>query len=375
LQPFKNITTKVALAACGTLLFLILIEIILRSFIPIPFSMEVEYLPDGHLGTRLQPDRVYTLKSGRTASVNNMGFRMPTDLEYNKPPNFIRIVALGGSSTFSYNTGDDLIWTAVLERKLKEHYGDFVEVINAGVPGYDIFDSKINYLYQIRPLKPDIVIVYHTWNDMKLFNLLEIGKYPKKSVSSGSSSWLKSFMRNFQFAWRIRNFLNEVVYPRQRENVYGGSSDSKLTIAPNGPAHQWEKQNYDDLAVLLKKDGVLPIFTSQAGLLSYGNLDNPEIRSVIYTEYVKMTFEEILSQWHAISTIIKTSAKENGALFIDVYNKVPHQRTFFRDHVHLTEKGHGRVAEALFNEIISDSQIDSLFRSKITHQAKQSILS
>lgn len=92
------------------------------------------------------PDKVYSLRSGGRCTINNMGFRRMGDTSYHKRAGVVRIVAPGGSSTFSFHTDNENLWTAVLEQKLN---------------------------YQIRPIRPDIVMVYHTWNDMKLFSPIE----------------------------------------------------------------------------------------------------------------------------------------------------------------------------------------------------------
>jgi hypothetical protein len=56
------LTKNLALALASVCFSLVLAEIILRVFYPISWSMEIEYIPDGYLGARLQPNRVYTLK-------------------------------------------------------------------------------------------------------------------------------------------------------------------------------------------------------------------------------------------------------------------------------------------------------------------------
>ena len=48
-----------------------------------------------------------------------------------------------------------------------------MQVINAGVPGYSSFDARNNYVYQLRRLDPDMILVYHSWNDIKYFRRVE----------------------------------------------------------------------------------------------------------------------------------------------------------------------------------------------------------
>lgn len=118
--------------------------------------------------------------------------------------------------------------------------------------------------------------------------------------------------------------------------------------------------------MLLKKDDVLPIFVSQAGLLSSDNLDDPDTRTVIYTEFVNLTFEDTLAQWLAISAIIETSARENNIPFVDAYNQVPHNELYFTDQVHLTERGNAKLAEILLNEMVTNPQVEDLLLGKTT---------
>lgn len=94
MSKLKNLAINLMIVAGSVFVTLMLIEIILRVFFPIPYSMEVKYIPDGHLGTRLQPNKVYTLGSGGLATINNLGFRRTTDLSYTKPNNMIRFLLI-----------------------------------------------------------------------------------------------------------------------------------------------------------------------------------------------------------------------------------------------------------------------------------------
>lgn len=363
----KRLLKNLALCLASVCVSLALAEIVLRLFFPIPYSMELEYVPDGCLSFRLQPDRTYRLKSGGRCSVDHLGFRGADPVTLAKSEGRIRIVAVGGSATFSYETDDARIWTKELERLLRGRYGDHIEVINAGVPGYSTFESKIDYLYQLRQLKPDLVIAYETWNDIKFFRALEAGEFPRKGVPAPHP--MTSLLRHLQLAWRVRNLIEEVWAPLERENRYGRFAGGPGAISPAGPAHLWEEKNFDDLVLLLRSDGVIPVLASQAGLLSRDNLADPKVRSVVYTEYANLTFAELLTEWNSVTEIIRRSAAERGALFIDVYGAVPHDTSMFADHVHLTDAGNAAVARALFDGLIRDPGVETLMRSKGAHVA------
>jgi lysophospholipase L1-like esterase len=343
----RNALKNAALLCVSALLAVAVAEVALRLFAPIHYSMKVEYKPDGFVTQRLAPNRRYHLADGGICTVNSSGYRGP-EFETPKPAGIFRIVALGGSSTFSYQTDDREIWTRRLEEKLRARFGDSIEVVNAGVPGYSAFSSKINYLYQIRDLGPDALLLYHTWNDMRFFRRLEEGKEFR-------GPWfrprpIRDFLRRFQILWRTRSLFyhSQNGLPPREEGWLEVVPAEGVVIAEGGRAHRWERANYEDLALLTNSDGVLPIFVSQAGLLADGNLDDSAVRRRVYTEYQGLDYPEVLRQWKAIGAIQRGAAERHGGIFIDAYSAVPHRTENFRDHVHLTPAGNEAVAAAIF---------------------------
>jgi lysophospholipase L1-like esterase len=107
-------------------------------------------------------------------SVNKMGFISTPEMEsVSKPKGRIRIAFLGGSSTAG--TGvllpDRATWPYQTWLKLKEKFPKAdIEMINAGVNGYTSFESYGRLWSQVRFFDPDIVIVYHAWNEMYYFD-------------------------------------------------------------------------------------------------------------------------------------------------------------------------------------------------------------
>ena len=98
---------------------------------------------------------------------NSLGYRND-EFPAEKPSNVYRIVALGGSSTYDVTIEDNKkTFTAQLEKLLKEQYGYHnVEVINAGVPGYNSWEILVNLEFRVLDLDPDLVIIYEGTNDV-----------------------------------------------------------------------------------------------------------------------------------------------------------------------------------------------------------------
>jgi len=99
--------------------------------------------------------------------VNAEGFRGP-NAPLRKPDGVLRIMAVGGSTTFdAYVTSDRRAWPARLELWLESlARGRRVEVINAGVSGYRLLDNLIQLETELYQFRPDIVVLYVGHNDV-----------------------------------------------------------------------------------------------------------------------------------------------------------------------------------------------------------------
>jgi len=100
---------------------------------------------------------------------NSLGYRNK-EFSLEKPPGIFRIVTLGGSTTYTIEVEDnEKMFTAQLEKILKDKYGyKNVEVINAGVGGYNSWESLINLQFRVLDTDPDLIIIYHGTNDVNV---------------------------------------------------------------------------------------------------------------------------------------------------------------------------------------------------------------
>ncbi len=97
---------------------------------------------------------------------NDLGYRGP-EIELPKPEGTYRIVALGGSTTYSTGTTAEDSYSAQLQRILREDYGyPRVEVVNAGVSGYTSWETLVNFAFRVLELEPDMIVLYGAVNDL-----------------------------------------------------------------------------------------------------------------------------------------------------------------------------------------------------------------
>lgn len=83
----------------------------------------------------------------------------------------VRIAVLGGSTAFGTGVTDSDSWPALLQSKLGSQFC----VINYGVPGYSTAEAIIQMALIVSEAKPNIVILYQGWNDIRNYHEKELG--------------------------------------------------------------------------------------------------------------------------------------------------------------------------------------------------------
>ena len=119
---------------------------------------------------------------------NANGFRAPEWAK--KRPGTIRVVAVGGSTTYGIFSRDGRnVWPAFLESGLNAAGGPAVEVVNLGVTGYTLFEIIGVAAMTLPELEPDVVLIHAGVNDAFA------ACYPDEGGADGT---------RFRFSWSPR---------------------------------------------------------------------------------------------------------------------------------------------------------------------------
>jgi hypothetical protein len=211
-------------------------------------------------------------------------------------------------------------------------------------------------------------LAYHTWNDLKFLPLFTAQKegLPREflsGVNTGGKN-VSAFVRFFfhsQIVQRVRNVYLRVT-EEKRENAYTSleAEGERAHEMPSERAFDLFQQNFEDIAVLAAKDGVLPVLISQATLAHPENLERREVRLRIRNNLVGMTQPLLANVWLESNRRIAAAARENGALFLDGYSAVEPSLENFKDHVHLLDPGAERLARSLAEQLLSEPRFVAL---------------
>lgn len=122
---------------------------------------EIEVLP-----YYLYRNKPFSKISG-VQQVNSEGYRNGNKEFGKKEKGKIRIIAIGGSTTFGWLIKDyQQTWPSQLEEILNKKFNGKVEVINAGLPGGMSSESVVAFIMKDKFLEPDLVIFHNGGNDL-----------------------------------------------------------------------------------------------------------------------------------------------------------------------------------------------------------------
>ena len=139
-------------------------------------------------------------------SSNSDGLRSGPS-EAQKPEGTQRIMTLGCSTTFGWGVDDDETYPYRLGQIIAEQYGDAVEVVNGGQPGYTSFQGIWLWEKTLKAYEPDVVLVGYVVQDARK------AAYSDKSqaVLQGDHRFLKdNVLYNSRVYLALRSFLGGV---------------------------------------------------------------------------------------------------------------------------------------------------------------------
>ncbi len=109
-------------------------------------------------------DGAYRLAESRRAEVDDAGFRGPP-VPRERRAGVARVAFLGDSTTYGWLVAEREAYPRRVERILSGCGGHPVEVVNAGVPGYDARRMSILLATHVAEWQPDVVVVMTGPND------------------------------------------------------------------------------------------------------------------------------------------------------------------------------------------------------------------
>lgn len=296
------------------------------------------YTPNARLGRSLRPGAVIN-GSRRQVSINRWGFRGP-EVPQAKPPNTVRIAAVGDSSTFGMEAGsDDAVWVARMTARLQANASRRkYDAINGGVPGYTLANSAIRLAEEILPFGPDFVVIFQATTD--------ISAHVRRQFRSESST------KNSGGRWSRLVRENSLLFNLIRLNTTAIAS----TLSPRRRRDRLDDRGIEEyrkhlanMVNVARRAGARVLLCSCPR--AFGDERAPTAQLSLGTSALAanpaLSLAGLNDAYERYNDAVRRVAKKMDVTLVDLAAIVPKRRAFFVDSVHLNDAGHRLVGETI----------------------------
>lgn len=288
--------------------------------------------------------------------INNRGFRGP-DFDVGREVDSIRVVCLGGSSTFGFYARDDFTYPAILERELAARFpGRRVEVINAGVPHFTTDNIAALMSEEVRAYRPDVITIYSAFNDA--------GTVHDETVSQSVSRWAHAHFASYVALKRILEYVGGPVL-HSRWSTYSSKADSAYISRQSRSHVESYRRNLGRILSEATKSGARVLLIRQPMTTKFSDehphgypedyFDYEEevewIRSNLEREGYVSAIESLMLVHSAIVEEMDRFAVDEDVPVVDNHRLIGGRKDLFASYVHLTEAANEALAMALADRI------------------------
>ena len=283
--------------------------------------------------------------------INENGYRGP-NFEAKKPDGVTRIIVYGGSATFDIMSTKGEDWPHRVEEKLREAGFSNVEVINAGIMGHTALESVGRLFTEGYAFKPDYVLIYNAWNDIKYFSSPQTALRSLRPSLQGFDPRIQYV--NFLDRWlcegsQLYTVLRRIYYKNMLKMDREGkrkATDTQHSIEALNPAGFQQYQLAMEVFIDLARDiGAKPILLTQARLVHETNNLTPQQQRRIDYHYVGLSHDALVETFDQLDNIVRKVVSEKDAVLIDASAYLSGKVWAFDDHVHVAPKGSAALAQ------------------------------
>jgi len=359
----KTVIKKIFSILLGLLVGLIICEIILHFYNPLPFAVSKGRLVlPANQKTVFKNTWIKKLDGNIKYSRNSLGFRGP------EPPDSVNklfsVICIGGSTTECRYISDSLTWPNQLSLKLKDSFPS-IWVNNAGVDGHSSFGHLLLLKEYINRLKPKYVTLLIGANDVETDKPQQFDLMNEKKINFLSAkSFFKSVINKtelgsafFQLyairgAYKKGLIHKDVDFLSLKDTVLPEPYIAAIIKKQDVYLAQY-RQRIAAIIAICKASNVKPVLITQPSL--FGN----------YTDsatMINMANKIIPAAEPAINAAVMEKVLElyndvvrsfgNQVKVIDLAALMPKSSDYYYDFLHYTNTGCDKIAAILLKELI-----------------------
>ena len=268
-------------------------------------------------------------------------------------PDTLRVLALGGSTTYGVALERHETYPARLQALLEERFpGRTVTVLNAGVPWHTSMHSLLRYVAKLSAWQPQVIIIMHAFND--IFQSSE-GRLTSGHFQADYGHFFGALGKRVnpedKFASQLGmaltdNWLARTWYSDVRRPTPDTPADERIVDLLK-PLPTFER-NLAEIARRAGNDGVQVILMTQPSIYR-PDMPAGEHKTLFYDFYYNdyAQVPDIDTQADAMArfnSATRRIAAATGATLVDLDQELPKSIELMYDDVHYTATGAQRVA-------------------------------
>lgn len=283
--------------------------------------------------------------------INSEGYRNGTTEFGIKNSKVVRILAVGGSTTFGWLIKEyQDTWPNKLEKKLNEFFNGNVEVINAGLPGGMSSETLASYVFRDKFLSADIVIFHNGGNDVApLFYDEYFPDYRNHRAVTGGDKLRSGEKRAIEASYFIKLlytfWMKNAVLSKIRSEPIQRVTKSQALKNIDRHIPLGFKRNMKTLADLVNSSGATSVFFPF-------HLASEEVYKFIpeNMRYAKAMHEAVRLALNKNKKVLKDISDERNIYYFEMDQDHIPLSDFF-DHAHLKPSGETIKAEFIAEKL------------------------
>ncbi len=329
-----------------------------HPFLPYVLKKNVKNLLTGSVKYPLNQDKEYKIDK---FSTNSMGLCNGPDgtreVAIPKPKDIFRIQCLGASTTQYYVNYENKSYSypLELEKILKEKCPNKnVEVINSGVPGYTSIEILIQFLLTVVDTEPDMVILYHSCNDIMASltpNFRSDYSHSRRNLGETYSKY-KTLSK---FPYLPLAFYNHAVFPEMVHSLLHAVCYGTRDISLDFQGEQTYKRNIEHIIQICMARNIKMVLSTFCRYPYNEIKDDPG-------------FQKLFQGISRENLIMVELAEKYSLPLVDSNNLIPREEKYFLDYVHFSPLGMEMLAQQIskpiFQYINKTKEFDTTFVKK-----------
>jgi len=294
--------------------------------------------------------------------INSEGYRNGTKEFGKKEKGKIRILAIGGSTTYGWLIKDyEQAWPAQLEAILNKKFNGQVEVINAGLPGGMSPELLVAFMLKDQYLDADIIIFHNGGNDA--VPLFYKDYYPDyryhrainaaEKLRKGEKALIKNshFFRLLYAFWLKDSSVSQSIRPEPEQKL--SVQETAINVKKNQPIG-FERNMETMIKIAKEQKTEIVIFPFHLARKEIYKIIPKDMR---YTEKIHDSLQLGIEKNKAVLRAL--SKKYNLHYYEMPQDQIPLQ--YFFDHCHLTAQGDRMKAEFI------SKGVEEVIKKRISH--------